>query len=383
MDVTHAVHGNIHTLGPNVTFEDGCSESEVIFIDMHHLPSDDHHNIVSSEVEIIARKIKDCLVSFLFLIGGPANVINMAVFWKQGVKDRVNLCLFVLSLTDELHLIMGMIHHGEQLHLQFTTKEKFGPIDTFLTNNNLLGLMGFNFISYILSAIIATERCLCVLNPLKFQTLLRTRTMAAIILLVYSLVLSLYFIMAFRYRIGCVYDPSSEAVTKTGVTGEFYERHQELIDNLESFVFGVGLPGFVMVVVVTTTRLTVVKLRQIVTWRAETSSSISPREVALTKMLVGTSILFMACIFPVALIRFSWLFLPGMNSGHQNLSFFLTSLWITELFTFINASLNIFVYYAMGSRYRETFWALFGRKSRQKDDQPSQTFTTSESKQAA
>ncbi|XP_076464813.1 uncharacterized protein LOC143296667 [Babylonia areolata] len=364
MESNHSLHTEVQTIGLNTTFEDGCSESEVLFIVQDHSSSDDHHSIVSSEVEIIARKMKDSLLAFLFLIGGPANVINMAVFFKQGLKDRVNLCLFALALTDELHLIMGMIHHGEQLHLQFAKTGHYGPIDTFLTNNNLLGLMGFNFISYILSAIIATERCLCVLNPLKFQTLLRTRTMAAIIAAAYIFVLSLYSIMAFRYRVGCVYDPESGTVSMTGIVGDFYKRHQELIDNLESFVFGVGLPGFVMVVVVTTTRLTVVKLRQVVTWRAETSSSISPREVALTKMLVGTSILFMACIFPVALIRFSWLFFEGMNTGgHQNLSFFLTSLWVSEVFTFINASLNIFVYYAMGSRYRETFWALFGKKS--------------------
>ncbi|XP_076464812.1 uncharacterized protein LOC143296666 [Babylonia areolata] len=363
MEVTHSVHGDVQSLGPNVTFKDGCTESEVVFIDLEQLPEDDHHNIVTSEVEMIARKIKDSLLVIFFITGGPANVINMAVFFKQGLKDRVNLCLFALSLADELHLIMGMIHHGEQLHLELSKTGTFGPIDTFLANYNLLGLMGFNFVSYILSAIIATERCLCVLNPLKFQTLLRTRTMAVVIVAAYVVVLGLYSITAVRIRVGCVYDPVCGTVAKMGITGDFYKRHQELIDNLESFVFGVGLPGFVMVVVVTATRLTVVKLRQVVTWRAETSSSISPREVALTKMLVGTSILFMACIFPVALIRFSWLFLEGMNTGgHQNLSFFLTSLWVSETFTFINASLNIFVYYAMGSRYRETFWALLGRR---------------------
>ena len=108
----------------------------------------------------------------------------MAVFYKQGLKDRVNLCLFALSLADELYLIQAMFLYGEQLHLQFTTKERFGPTMRFMANNNLVGFCGFAWVSQFLSAIIASERCLCVLSPLRFQTLLQTKTMAVTIMLV-------------------------------------------------------------------------------------------------------------------------------------------------------------------------------------------------------
>ncbi|KAL8586475.1 hypothetical protein ACOMHN_050070 [Nucella lapillus] len=360
----HSDHHYEQPVLSNLTFLDGCTEhDEVIFTELDHSSGHGHHGVTSSEVEIISRKVKDGMLILLFLIAGPGNIINMAVFFKQGLKDRVNLCLFALSMTDEVHMIMAMIHHGEQLHIQFTTKERIGPIDTFLTNNNLLVLMGFNYVSYILSAIIACERCLCIFNPLKFQTLIRTRTMSIIIIVAYIAVLGLYFISAFRHRIACVYDPAYDAVMKKGVEGDFYKTHREFIDNLDSFVFGVGLPAAVTIVVITTTKLTTMKLREIVTWRTETSTtSISPREVALTKMLVGNSILFLSCILPVALLRFSWLFVPGLTNFQQNSNFLYTTLWISEVFTFINASLNIFVYYIMGSRYRETFWALFGKK---------------------
>ncbi|XP_076464815.1 uncharacterized protein LOC143296669 [Babylonia areolata] len=378
MNDDFTTHGEL--TASNLSLPDGCVD--VILIDSEHLPSKSHHDIVSSETETILRRVKDCVLAIMFLIGGPGNVINMAVFYKQSLKDRVNLCLFALALADVIHLIMSMLHHGEQLYLQLTTKEKFGPVDTFLTNNNLLGLMGFSYVSYILSAIIATERCLCVFNPLKFQTMLRTRTMAAIIGAVYIIVLGLYFILATRHRIGCVYDQLSGQVVKKSINGDFYKNNRVFIDSLDSFVFGAGVPGVVMIVVMTTTKLTITKLRQIATWRAETSSSsIPPREVTLTKMLVGNSILFIACVSPAAVTRISWLFVPGMISPRENLTFFLSSLWIIEIFTFINASLNIFVYYAMGSRYRETFWALFGRKSScDNKEHSSQTITSTEIK---
>ena len=81
-------------------------------------------NIVSFEVEDLIRRLKDVVsLPILFLIGGPANVINMAVFYKQGLKERINVCLFALSLADGLYLVNNMLRYGEQLYIQFTTKE--------------------------------------------------------------------------------------------------------------------------------------------------------------------------------------------------------------------------------------------------------------------
>ena len=157
------------------------------------LPWDNPTNVISAKTEDLVRRWKNALVlPVLFLIGGPANVINMAVFYKQGLKERVNLCLFALSLADGMYLIQTIFISGEQLHLQFTTKEWFGPMMRFMVNNNLIGFMGFSFVSQVLSAIIASERCLCVLCPLRFQTLLQTRTMAVIIAALYLVIVGFY-----------------------------------------------------------------------------------------------------------------------------------------------------------------------------------------------
>ncbi|XP_076464816.1 uncharacterized protein LOC143296670 [Babylonia areolata] len=351
----------------NLSVPSGCQE--VIFSQMEYLPWDNPDNIVSAEVEEITYRMNDIMLVVLFLIGGPGNVINMAVFYKQGLKDRVNLCLFALALADELYLIVAMFHHAEQVHLQFTTKERYGPMYTFLANHNFPCLFGFVYVSSVFSAIIAGERCLCVLSPLKYQTLLRTKTMAIIIIATFVLVIGQQFIVAFRFRIGCIYDPETGMVSNTVVVGDFYKKHKEFVDNVDSIVSGVGLPGVVMIVVITATIVTAWKLRQIATWRSETtSSSISAREVALTKMLVGSSILFIVCSFPFALARFSWLLFPEMNTGRRNQNFYLTSFWVNKSLTYINSSFNIFIYYAMGSRYRETLHALFSRKAMKGDN---------------
>ena len=357
----------------NVSVTDGCHV--VIFEEMEFFPWDNPDNIISAEVEDMTRRVKDRVVlPIMLLIGGPANLINMAVFYKQGLKERVNLCLFALSLADELYLIQAMFFFGgDQLPLPFNTKDRFGPVTRFIANNNLVGLFGFTFVSHILSAIIASERCFCVLSPLRSQTLLQTRTLAIIIIVLHVVVMGLYFFVGSRFRVVCIFDPTSNIMLYTGGTSEFYRNHKKIFLYLDSFVFGVGIPALVIIVVIITTIITAMKIRQAALWRAMTSSattssstSISPREVALTKMLIGNSVLFIACVFPIALLRIPWLILPEMDIGRRNQNFFLISQWIKEIFSYFNATFNIFVFYAMGSRYRENFWELFRRHKRDK-----------------
>ena len=89
------------------------------------IPWDNPDNLVSLEVEAFAERLKSAiLLPLLFLIGGPANVINIAVFYKQGLRERINLCLFALSLADELYLIQSMFFNGERIHRQFTTSQR-------------------------------------------------------------------------------------------------------------------------------------------------------------------------------------------------------------------------------------------------------------------
>ena len=355
----------------NMSDPQGCPVLR--FEELEFLPWDNPDNIVSAEVEDIARRLKNAAVPVLFLIGGPANVFNMAVFYKQGLKERVNLCLFALSLADELYLIQILFFYGEQVHLQFTTKESFGPLMRFMVNNNLVGFFGFYFVSQVLSAIIASERCLCVLSPLRSQTLLQTKTMAVIITGVFLVVVGFYFVMAQRYRVGCVFDPTSNTAMYTLIPAKFYLQHEQLINYLDGFVYGAAIPGFVVVVVTTTTIITAMKIRQAAAWRASTSSasgsssssSISPQELALTKMLIGIAVLFIVCVSPVALFRLAWLFLPEMNLGRRNHNFYATGLWIMEALSCVNSSFNFFVYYTIGSRYREKFRSLLGRNKQE------------------
>ena len=113
---------NVSTIARNNNSFEGC---KILHFD-GFVPWDNPDNLVSLEVEAFVDRLKGAIVlPLLFLIGGPANVINMAVFYKQGLRERVNLCLFALSLADELYLIHCMFFSGETIHRQFTTSQRY------------------------------------------------------------------------------------------------------------------------------------------------------------------------------------------------------------------------------------------------------------------
>ena len=80
--------------------------------------------------------------------------------------------------------------------------------------------------------------------------------------------------------------------------------------------------------------------------------AMTPREVALTRTLMATSVLFVLCLTPTLLVQlasFVWKELR-QKGRHHNL---FSVLWaLAFLCKAINSSLNLFVYYAMGSRFR-------------------------------
>ena len=112
----------ISTISRNSNSLEGC---KILKFD-GFFPWDNPDNLASLEVEAFAERLKGAIVlPLLFLIGGPANVINMAVFYKQGLRERINLCLFALSLADELYLLQCMFFNGEAIHRQFTTSQRY------------------------------------------------------------------------------------------------------------------------------------------------------------------------------------------------------------------------------------------------------------------
>ncbi|KAL8575576.1 hypothetical protein ACOMHN_059640 [Nucella lapillus] len=306
----------------NITENDASSPCVVLKVE-GVVPWDNPDSLISADTEDMVHRVKyTVILPLLFLIGGPANVINMAVFYKQGLRERINVCLFSLSVVDFLYLFFNLLFYAEQaclqLTTQFTIKEKYGPLMRFMINHSLLSFFGLPWVSQIISALIASV---------------------------------------------CAHDPLTNDDIWTLTPRQFFLDHQELINTLNAYVFGVGIPGVVITVVTVTTTVTVVKLHQAAVWRASTSSSggLSAREVGATIMLVYNSIFFVICVFPSTVYRTVDLYVPELGVGRQQHNLSMLCNWILDTLTYINATFNILIYYTMGSRYRQTLSLIVGR----------------------
>ena len=332
-----------------------------------YVPWDNPDNIVSKAVtEVWERTIHGAFLPVLFLISIPTNGLNMVVFFKHGLKTRINLCLFFLSLADFVYMLQSFCLYADRIYQEVTHQPRQGALSEFMMNNNVIGLYGFSWASSWMSTIIACERCFCVVSPLRSQTILTTRTMGAFISVSFVVLVGGYFVATSKWNIVCVFDPLSSATLTAIYPSRFFLENKELVDTVDAVAYGVVVPQLCIVTVTVTTVVTAVKLRKMAEWREKSSSvgsgpgtgsgvgSAWSRDVALTRMLIGTSVLYVVSFVPGVLLRFAMLFVWELSLGGRFYNTYRLSKLTVMLCSYVNSSFNFFIYYSFGSKFRHT-----------------------------
>ena len=150
----------------------------------------------------------------------------------------------------------------------------------------------------------------------------------------------------------------------------YYLDNKKILDILDVFLYATAIQSLFFIISVVTTAVTASKLRSAVKWRQQATSTSTAtqntpageskeiREIALTKMLVATSVLFVICMTPMLLVQLAMFLVPELRYGglYHNLTAVVWS--VISVFRCVNSSLNFFIYYRMGSRFRKTLWTL-------------------------
>ena len=328
------------------------------------IPWNNPNNLISLEAEQLFDRIKaTIIIPILFLIGFPANCINMAVFFKQGLKDRINLCLFSLALVDLLCVALTFAFHAERLYTQFTDGERIGVVYRYVVNSNLLGLYGIAYGPMFLSVIVSTERCICVLFPLRAQTCIPTKAIAFIIIFGVSVLLFARFAVTAMFQVTCFYEMRTLRFSWQPYVNDYYFRNKAMINALNSVFYGVLLTIGCPIIVLIMTIITSVRLTQIVRWRSQTSSSLSSKEVGVTKMLIALSIEFFGLSIPIIVLRVVPVFEPRLRGGGEFANSFYVLAALSEMCSYVSSSVNLFVYYFTGTKFKQTLQGLFHWKT--------------------
>ncbi|XP_076456723.1 uncharacterized protein LOC143291021 [Babylonia areolata] len=231
-------------------------------------------------------------------------------------------------------------------------------------NGPVLGnYLGFLSISNVITALIAVERCRCVLAPLKAATFFRTRSMGLVMGAVSLSVLVVEnVVMGFKYQTVPLTHPLTNTSTFISRLSPTYLRHRTLLDVLEIYLVSVTLPLLSLLVVVLCTAAIIVRLRVSATWRrgavlsgSSMMTSVERQEATMTRMLVTVCGVYVLCMTPSvcrALLLFSRV--PGfLITGHL-CNIFKVSTSFTLILEALNASVNFLIYVKQSSHYRCT-----------------------------
>lgn len=315
-------------------------------------------DIISKETDDFIYYLKSTIVFPLFFVAaGSSNCLSMIVFYKLGLRERINLCLFALSFVDVLCLSTLVVVYGDSL---FSEDAKYGVIYRFMVNHNVVGLYGLTYSSSFVSVIISAERCFCVLMPLRSQRMISTKSMAAFLVSGIALTFSLRFVVTAKYKIACITDACTNKLLCHHSATEYYFRNISWLDLFDGIFYGLLLTVGPSVLVFIAALVTAVKLRQSVAWRRQASSQMwSEKEMALSRMLITLSFAFFVFNSPCVLLRIVPVFVPDFRTGGKFTYTFQTGISMAEMFACARPFVNFLVYYIKGTKYRETLHAMF------------------------
>ncbi|KAL8597027.1 hypothetical protein ACOMHN_050125 [Nucella lapillus] len=334
------------------------------------LPCNNPRNIVSPHVAEMVDFVMFAGIIPVFVTWGViSNVMNMVVFSRQGLSDRINLCLFSLAVSDTGYLLFLM--SGKSFILVRLVDSVAGNYWRFLHQRSVMAsTLGFLAISSIITALIAVERCICVVMPLKAAKILKTRYMRLLIVVVAVYILIVMNTnFSLKYQTVQVTDSLTNTATFIARLSPFYPRIR-VLDDIGLYVILITLPFLSLVVVIACTTVIIVRLKITAAWRRETVSnmtSVEKQEVTVTRMLVTVCCVYVTCMTPTVTRSFVIFVEPAFLSTGYLCNIFKISMDLSHLLEVLNTSSNFLIYIKQSSRYRSTLSKLFHcNSSRQK-----------------
>ncbi|XP_025097630.1 uncharacterized protein LOC112565944 [Pomacea canaliculata] len=292
------------------------------------LPWDNPLDPVSYEDYKLFNLVAQCVVKpLVFAAGIPSNIINTVVFWRQGLTDRMNFCLFCLALADLLYLLslLGVTQIGPFIEI---TDVLLGKEVYYKSLQFGLGIRDeMRTMAGCITLVIAIERCVCVYLPLRASSLMRTRTMAALLASIYVFT-QLGFVYSFFH-----YDIYAKRSNSTNQTlywvlelSTTYKKNYLLFRGFEVCLLTI-LPPCIFISMCLATAATILKLRTAILWRQKTSSMGSGHQVqqmALMKMLVLVSCIYIVTSIPYVALIMTSAFILDFDLGGRYQNSFLT-----------------------------------------------------------
>ncbi|XP_025097938.1 uncharacterized protein LOC112566160 [Pomacea canaliculata] len=275
----------------NVTEKAGiCKDESTIFMSLEVLG-----DLITENTYHTLKDVFNGYISLLIcIVGIPANLVTCLVFWRQGLRDRMNLCLFCLAAVDLLYM---------------TSVVPVSCISAFLHISHS---------SYADEYFVKT-----VMGGVGVLLVVRVETGGAV-----------------QWR----YEPT-----------QLYLDNKEFFEAVEMSVLTVSLPMTTFLVVSVSSVITVIKLTAALKWREKTSSTSGEKaghQTALTKMLLLVSFIYICTMIPSVSLNITRLLVLEFSPHGRYYYLFIATQIIANIFPVAHSASNFFVYYKRSSRFR-------------------------------
>lgn len=303
------------------------------------------------------------ICGIISIFGISSNIINVIILHKQGFKNTVNIGFFGMAVSD-INCLLSLTWGSVCMNPLLTS------LGTYWFSMEVMYLtvawphICFTRITSWITAFVTAERYLSIALPLKVKRLITPKTTTLIMCVIYVInLVSLAPEYATSY-LGWRFVPARNET----LIGILFTSSRQSTEGVIYFLhFMLGMTSFTGVVVFTI--LLVMKLVQSSKWRMGVTQNnsnreaISERDKRTVRMVIFIATVLIFCYSPAALISLSTFILgPEFNIRGKYINT-CEAMWSTAfIFQAINSSVNIFVYYSMSSKYRQTFHEVFMRR---------------------
>ncbi|CAL1530376.1 unnamed protein product, partial [Lymnaea stagnalis] len=282
-------------------------------------------------------------------IGVAANVINVIVFHRQGLKTTVNIGLTGLAVSDLCSLLTLPWYIP-----MAKTFPKGAGLNIFYHDAQQL-TVGFPHACFTrttawLTVLLTAERCLCVALPLKFKRTMTPRRVRLAVCFVYFIM----FVSLLPEYTTAYLDWNWDSRANVSVLGIFFAPNRQQTEGISFLLYGIyALVAFPAVVL--STSVMVARLKQSSVKRKMMNSSIvgvgavSRRDQKAINLVIAVACVFIITYIPMVLICLQAFIEPSATPANNGLVHVVVSAGL--VFDAINSSVNIITYYTMSSKY--------------------------------
>ncbi|GFO30971.1 chemosensory receptor a [Plakobranchus ocellatus] len=320
---------------------------------------------------ILSAEVHDALVMFLICVGlfvtiaGIfSNLLVIVTYTKIGFSDTINISYSALGISD---LSTSVLRYWATMCYIFVLTNAdvpFDPSSVTVTTAFFPG-QGFEKTTAFLTAFIALERCLCVQFPLHVKRIVTKKiTITSIVIIfLFTFIPSNFIHMVFPLK--WVFSPVRNRTILAMVPLQTPLRY--IIQRALLAYYGTVLHFTALIAVWICTVFLAVGLKRTAkirkdNFRSSSAQQNTQRERRVIKTVFLLAVTYLACSTPTAITLLVPHFVPEFDTSRGLERISRVSHLLSGLMTQINSSANLFIFFYMGSKFRETFLTLFGKK---------------------